>query len=59
MEHAGFFELLAPSNSLLTVDLLKQLGQGFGLFLTLNICYKLNYGGIFLGDLYGSRVSVK
>jgi len=59
MEHAGFFELLAPSNSLLTVDLLKQLGQGLGLFLTLNIGYKLNYGGIFLGDLYGSRVSVK
>jgi hypothetical protein len=59
VEHARFFELLAPSNSLFAVNLLKQLGQGFGLFLTLNIGYKLNYGGIFLGDLYGSRIGVK
>ena len=58
MEQASVLELLAPSNSLLAINLLKQLGQCFGLFLTLNICYKLNYGSIFLGDLYGSRISI-
>ena len=59
MEQARFFELLSPRNSFLAVNLLKQLGQGFGLFLTLNISYKLNYSGIFLGDLYSSRIGVK
>ena len=58
MEQASVLELLAPSNSLLAINLLKKLGQGFGLFLTLDISYKLNYSSIFLGDLYGSRISL-
>jgi len=58
MEHASFFELLAPGNSLLAVNLLEQLSQSFGLFLTLNIGYKLNYSSIFLRDLNGSRSSI-
>ena len=59
MEEASVLELLAPSYSLLAINLLKQLGQGFGLLLTLNIGHKLDDSGIFLGDLHSSRIRVK
>jgi hypothetical protein len=58
VKFAGVLELLAPGDTLFTVDSLEQLSQGFCLFLTSFVCNDLNDKLVFLRDFNNCGIGV-